>query len=315
MYDSDMHREYTFCAYLLKLIPNEPVDMIDLEGKLKLEYYKLKETFKGKIELDPTKGGNYGPVTGKGAGAPEPKEPLDEIIDKINEKYKGIFTEGDKVLLTSLRDRLLTDKKLKKIFGLIMGVIAIAFLIMAIPQFDLPEYLAKGRTFLEWVSYTGFMFYFLVFLMASYLTYHFLTFYQKFPKRLEKATADYYKSSAYLTNEIILAVYEDGVLEKAAPRDEFFEWGMFNRCWESENVVYLEFTLANQLFVAKEVMLAEGVNIEEFIAWANEKIEEGKKIMAEREAAEEAAAEAEDEEFEEIEKEIEALEAELSEEE
>ena len=62
-------------------------------------------------------------------------------------------------------------------------------------------------------------------------------------------------------------------------------------------------------------MLAEGVNIEEFIAWANEKIEEGKKIMAEREAAEEAAAEAEDEEFEEIEKEIEALEAELSEEE
>ena len=115
MYDSDMHKEYTFCAYLLKLIPNEPVDMIDLEGKLKLEYYKLKETFKGKIELDPNQGGEYEPVTGRGAGAPEPKEPLDEIIDKINEKYKGIFTEGDKVLLTSLRDRLLTDKKLKKI--------------------------------------------------------------------------------------------------------------------------------------------------------------------------------------------------------
>ena len=89
--------------------------MIDLEGKLKLEYYKLKETFKGKIELDPNQGGAYEPVTGRGAGDPEPKEPLDEIIDKINEKYKGIFTEGDKVLLTSLRDRLLTDKKLKKI--------------------------------------------------------------------------------------------------------------------------------------------------------------------------------------------------------
>ncbi len=207
------------------------------------------------------------------------------------------------------------DKKLKKIFGLVMGVIAIAFLIMAIPQFDLPEYLEKGRTFLEWVSYTGFMFYFLVFIMSSYLTYHFLTFYKKFPQRLEKATADYYKSSKYLTNEIILAVYEDGVLEKAEPRDEFFEWGLFNRCWESENVVYLEFTLANQLFVAKEIMLAEGVNIEEYIAWANEKIEEGKKILAEREAAEEAAEEAEEEEYGEIEKEIEALEAELSEEE
>ena len=153
------------------------------------------------------------------------------------------------------------------------------------------------------------------FLMSGFLTYHFLTFYQKFPKRLEKATADYYKSSKYLTNEIILACYEDGVLEKAAPRDEFFEWGMFNRCWESENVVYLEFTLANQLFVAKEVMLEAGANIEEFMSWANEKIEEGKVILGERQAAEEAAEEAEEEEFEEIEKEIEALEAELSEEE
>ena len=165
------------------------------------------------------------------------------------------------------------------------------------------------------MSYTGFKFNFLVVLMSGFLTYHFLTFYKKFPKRLEKATADYYKSSKYLTNEIVLAVYEDGVLEKAEPRDEFFEWGLFNRCWESENVVYLEFTLANQLFVAKEVMLAEGVNIEEYIAWANEKIEEGKKILAEREAAEEAAEEAEEEEFDEIEREIEALEAELSEEE
>ena len=205
------------------------------------------------------------------------------------------------------------DKQLKRAFGLIMGAITLVFAVLSVLNFDLPEYLEKGRTFFEWISYTGFMFYFLVFLMSGFLTYHFLTFYQKFPKRLEKATADYYKSSAYLTNEIVLACYEDGVLEKAAPRDEFFEWGMFNRCWESENVVYLEFTLANQLFVAKEVMLEAGANIEEFMAWANAKIEEGKVIMAEREAAEEAEEEAAEAELEEIEKEIEALEAELEE--
>ena len=205
------------------------------------------------------------------------------------------------------------DKQLKRAFGLIMGAITLVFAVLSVLNFDLPEYLEKGRTFFEWISYTGFMFYFLVFLMSGFLTYHFLTFYQKFPKRLEKATADYYKSSAYLTSEIVLACYEDGVLEKAAPRDEFFEWGMFNRCWESENVVYLEFTLANQLFVAKEVMLEAGANIEEFMAWANAKIKEGKVIMAEREAAEEAEEEAAEAELEEIEKEIEALEAELEE--
>lgn len=115
MYDADMHREYTFCSYLLKLIPAEKVEMLDLEGKLKLEYYKLKETFKGQIQLDPTKSGEYEHITGRGEGSPEPQEPLDEIIKKINEKYKGIFTEGDRVLLSSLRDRLLADKKLKKI--------------------------------------------------------------------------------------------------------------------------------------------------------------------------------------------------------
>lgn len=207
------------------------------------------------------------------------------------------------------------DKKLKKIFGIVMGIICVVFAFLSVKYFDLPDYLERGRTFFEWISYTGFMFYFLTTLMSGYLTYHLLTFYKYFPKRLEKATAEYYKSSKYLTNEIILAAYEDGVLEKAEPRDEFFEWGMFNRCWDSENVVYLEFTLANQLFVAKEVMLEAGVNIEEFISWANEKIEEGKVIMAERQAAEEAAEAAEEEEFEEIEREIEALEAELSEEE
>ena len=203
------------------------------------------------------------------------------------------------------------DKKLKKVFGGIMGIICVCFLVGAVKYFDLPQYLADGRTFFDWINYTGFMFWFLVAVMSGYLCYHLLTYYKFFPKRLEKATREYYNSSKYLTNEIILAVYEDGVLEKAQPRDEFFEWGQFNRCWESENVVYLEFTLANQLFVAKEVMLAEGVNIEEYIAWANEKIEEGKKILAEREALEEA----EEAELDEIEKEIEALEAELSEDE
>ncbi len=251
--------------------------------------------------------------------APKPEIPRIEVSEYGEPKY--IFTHVPTLEVyreyndTVSAPAIARDKQLKRAFGLIMGVVSIAFGVGAVMNYDLPEYLADGRTFFEWVSYTGFMFWFLVAVMSAYLCFHLLTYYKFFPKRLEKATREYYHSSKYLTNEIILACYEDGVLEKAEPRDEFFEWGMFNRCWESENVVYLEFTLANQLFVAKEVMLEAGANIEEFMAWANAKIEEGKVIMAEREAAEEAAEEAEEEEFEEIEKEIEALEAELNEEE
>jgi len=111
MFDKDLHREYVFCSYLLGLLPPEPIVEFDLEGKLKLEYYKLQKTFDGAIELAKVKG-EYEPKTKKGAAGKDEKEPLDEIIAKINERFKGEFTDADRVLLTALRNRLLGDKKL-----------------------------------------------------------------------------------------------------------------------------------------------------------------------------------------------------------
>jgi len=112
MFDKEMHKEFVFCSYLLRLLPTETVDMIDLEGKLKLEYYKLQKTFSGAIMLQEAKG-VYEPKSQRGAMGLDQKEPLDEIIEKINEKYKGAFTDGDRVLLTALRDKLMGDTKLR----------------------------------------------------------------------------------------------------------------------------------------------------------------------------------------------------------
>ena len=97
MFDEELHKENVFCAYLLKLLPPDEVSPLDLEGKLQLEYYKLQKTFAGVIELEHAKG-VYEPVTQKGALGHDPKEPLDEIILKINEKFKGEFTNADRVL-------------------------------------------------------------------------------------------------------------------------------------------------------------------------------------------------------------------------
>lgn len=113
MFDKELHKEFVFCSYLLGLLPAEPIDKLDLDGKLKLEYYKLQKTFEGAIALENEKGG-YEPKTKKGAMGNDPKEPLDEIIDKINERFKGAFTQADRVLITALRDRLMGDKKLVK---------------------------------------------------------------------------------------------------------------------------------------------------------------------------------------------------------
>ena len=44
MFDKDLHKEYIFCKYLVKLLPPETETMIDIEQLLSLEYYKLRET-------------------------------------------------------------------------------------------------------------------------------------------------------------------------------------------------------------------------------------------------------------------------------
>jgi type I restriction enzyme R subunit len=112
MFDADLHREYVFVSYLLGLIPAETTAMIDLEGKLQLEYYKLQKTFEGAIKLN-EETGVYSPASAKGAVKPEEKQPLDEIIEKINEQYKGAFTDADRVLLTALRAKLMGNAKLQ----------------------------------------------------------------------------------------------------------------------------------------------------------------------------------------------------------
>ena len=52
MFDKDMHKEYLFLSYLIELLPAEIEDPVDLDGKLKLEYYKLQKTFEGEIRLE-----------------------------------------------------------------------------------------------------------------------------------------------------------------------------------------------------------------------------------------------------------------------
>lgn len=113
MFDKDLHKEYAFCTYLLKLLPVTPGEKVDLEGKLKLEYYKLYKTWEGDIELEDIKGVYVDPEEKNGDGT-DPKSPLEEIIKKINDRYKGEFTEGDRVLIDALQNKLLNDPKLIK---------------------------------------------------------------------------------------------------------------------------------------------------------------------------------------------------------
>ena len=52
-------------------------------------------------------------ITG-GAKPTDDESTLEEIISKINEKYQGIFTEGDRVIVETMYKKCTNDKALKK---------------------------------------------------------------------------------------------------------------------------------------------------------------------------------------------------------
>ena len=111
MFDKDLHMEYVYCSFLVGMLTEEPVPMENIEKRLSLEMYKLEKTFDGDIGLGEELG-VYTPAEPKGAAKPEEKDPLDEIIERINERYKGNFTDADRVMINALADKLRGNKKL-----------------------------------------------------------------------------------------------------------------------------------------------------------------------------------------------------------
>lgn len=118
MYDKELHKEYVFTSYLEKMLPKVSETDINLEGKLKLEFYKLEETYKGDISIILREEEEIleNPKTIITGGKPEDTDALlDEILNKINERVKGIFTEGDKVIVRTIYDKSVKgNKKLER---------------------------------------------------------------------------------------------------------------------------------------------------------------------------------------------------------
>ena len=42
MFDQSLHEEYIFARYLIKFLPKEKRDVIELDDKIKLEFFQLK---------------------------------------------------------------------------------------------------------------------------------------------------------------------------------------------------------------------------------------------------------------------------------
>lgn len=112
--DEDLFKDYLYISHLIRLLPKTQYQIFDLTGKVSLEYAKLKETFKGAIELEKE---GVEVVPGKGAKPTKKSyktDTLERIVEKVNEKYQDDFSAADKVALDSVFQMLMGDPVVKK---------------------------------------------------------------------------------------------------------------------------------------------------------------------------------------------------------
>lgn len=109
MFDIPLHKEYTFTSYLARLIPPTETEKLDLEEKLKLEFYRLEETFKGDITLNPSTDPLHHTVGGVKEKEEEKRDLLEEIIKKINLLFGENISEADRVIAGTLYTKIMKE--------------------------------------------------------------------------------------------------------------------------------------------------------------------------------------------------------------
>ncbi len=115
MFDRELQREFNFLRYLEKVLPMKPAEKVNLDDKIKLEFYKLEKTFEGQIPLE--KNTNQGILKNSKSVDTSKKDPkeelLDQIIDRINQEFVGLISEMDRVIISTLYEKTINHQQLK----------------------------------------------------------------------------------------------------------------------------------------------------------------------------------------------------------
>ena len=115
LHDPELFHEYQYTTHLIKLLPRPNViDFVDVDDKIRLEYASLTETFAGAIILDEkppifVPGGSAAPKKNS-----KKKDTLQSIIDKVNERFSGNFTDADRVIIEGIYQMFMKDTEVKK---------------------------------------------------------------------------------------------------------------------------------------------------------------------------------------------------------
>ena len=115
LHDRDLFNEYQYTLHLVRLLPKVDDETNgNIEDKIKLEYASLTESFRGAIVLDEkppafVPGGSTAPKVPS-----KKKDTLQSIIDKVNERFSGNFTDADRVIIEGIYQMFMKDNDVKR---------------------------------------------------------------------------------------------------------------------------------------------------------------------------------------------------------
>lgn len=112
--DRDLFDEYQYIKYLIKLLPREKTEHVDIDDKIKLEYVSLKESFNGEICLFEKPKNLYVVDDVPPKKLEKKKDTLQSIIEHVNERFVGEFSEGDRVVVEGIYKQFMQDVELSK---------------------------------------------------------------------------------------------------------------------------------------------------------------------------------------------------------
>lgn len=115
IHDEDLFKEYLFTSHLISMLPKKKVPPFWIDDKIRLEFTSLKQTFKGAITLGEGQGGVVKPINSTSTPKDKKKKGTPEaIIEKVNEKYSGDFTDSDRVIISGILNMFMNDDEIKK---------------------------------------------------------------------------------------------------------------------------------------------------------------------------------------------------------
>lgn len=114
LHDKELFKEFLYTSHLVRILPPENTEIPYVDDMIKMEYASLTETFSGAITLDEKPS-----VLQAKHGTGEEKKPkkydtLESIIQKVNDRFAGEFTESDKVIIRGIYDMFMKDEDVEK---------------------------------------------------------------------------------------------------------------------------------------------------------------------------------------------------------